>query len=464
LRKWWIWAGSLALVAFLIGIGLLLWIQQLGVAEIKVAGPVLVQDSTPAVLRNENWPCWRGARGDARGEKTTGPLNWSDSDGVVWKTEVPGRGHSSPIVWGGHIFLTTADEAAKTLSVLCLKRDTGKLHWTAPIYQGAFMARHEKNSHASATPACDGRQIYVAHVAEGSLWLSAVDFDGKPVWKTAIGPFVTQWGFGSSPTLYKDLVIVNGDNCGNRLANVVALTSYLAAVRTKTGEILWRVRRPPATTFGAPVVAEVSGRPQLLLGGAGQITSYDPASGVELWSCRWSGSRSASTIAFTKDRVFASTNGETICVRGDGAGDVTDGRLLWRQNKGAADIPSPLYHDGLLYLVNDKGLASCLDGESGNVIWHERLEGNFSSSPILAGDRIYATNEAGATVVLKTGRQFEVLATNHLNDEVLASPVPMGNRLFIRSKRFLWCLGSDASRHGTETPAGKGRPVETQGE
>jgi outer membrane protein assembly factor BamB len=458
LRKWWIWAGSVALVPLLIGAGLLLWIQQRGVAEIRVTGPVLVDDSTPAGLRNEYWPCWRGASGDARREKATGPLNWSDSKSVVWKTEVPGRGHSSPIIWGEHIYLTTADETTNTLSVLCYEGDTGKLKWDTPIYQGSFSARHAKNSHASATPACDGRQIYVPFVADGSLWLSAVGFDGKPAWKTAIGPFMTQWGYGSSPTIYKDLVIIAGENCGDRLANVAALTSYLAAVRTKTGEILWRVRRPRENTFGAPIVAEVSGRPQLLLGGAGQINSYDPASGAELWSCGWSGPRSASTVAFTKDRVFATTDGETICVQGDGAGDVTGDHLLWRQKKGASDIPSPLYHDGRLYLVNDKGLASCLDGESGKVVWNERLQGLFSSSLTLVGDRLYATNEEGTTYVLKAGRQYELLATNKLGDEVLASPVPMGNRLLIRSTRFLWCLGADAPQHAVVAPA------QTQGE
>jgi outer membrane protein assembly factor BamB len=320
------------------------------------------------------------------------------------------------------------------------------------------MSRHAKNSHASATPTCDGRQIYVAYVAEGNLWLSAVDFDGKLAWKTSIGPFMTQWGYGSSPTLYKDLVIVAGDNRGDRLANVAALTSYLAAVRAKTGEIRWRVRRPRETTFGTPVVAQVSGRPQLLLGGAGKVTSYDPATGAEWWSCDWSGPRSASTMAFANDRVFASTDSETICVQGDGAGDVTGDHLLWRQKKGVSDIPSPLYHDGLVYLVNDKGLASCLDGNSGKLIWNDRLPGSFSSSPLLLGDRLYATNEDGTTFVLKAGGQFELLATNPLSDEVLASPVPMGNRLLIRSRRFLWCLGADASRQAVATPA------QTQGE
>jgi outer membrane protein assembly factor BamB len=461
LRKRWIWAGSLPLIASLIGIGLLLWIGRRGVAEIKVTGPANAnaEDAGAAVLPNEYWPCWRGAGGDARREKATGPLNWSDTTAVVWKTEVPGRGHSSPIIWGEHVFLTTADEAAKTLSVLCIASDTGKLHWATPIYQGPFMARHEKNSHASATPACDGRQIYAAYAAEGNLWLSAVALDGKLGWKTSIGPFVTKWGYGSSPTLYKDLVIVAGDNAGDRLTNIAALTSYLAAVRTTTGEIVWRVRRPRESTFGAPVVAEVSGRPQLLLGGADRVTSYDPANGAELWSCGWSGSRSASAIAFTKDRVFATTDCETICVQADGVGDVTGDHRFWRQKKGASDIPSPLYHDGLLFLVNDKGLASCLDGVSGKVIWHERLEGNFSASPLLVGDRLYATNEQGATFVLKAGRQFELLATNQLRDEVLASPVPLGNRLLLRSKRFLWCVGADAAGRAVAAPSDQGRFV-----
>jgi outer membrane protein assembly factor BamB len=423
------------------------FIQRRGVEEIH-ASPDAVRAS-PAVQQPapDDWPCWRGTHGDGKAATSDLPLNWSATENVAWKSAVPGRGHSSPIVWRDRVFLTTADEQGQVQSLLCFRRETGEPLWNTPLHQGAFLACHPKNSHASPTPACDGQHVYVPYLAEDALWVAAVELDGRLAWKTRVGPFVSEWGYGSSPVLYRNLILVAADNKGNRLAHLTAVTSYLAALDGRTGAIVWRVGRPRLHSYGTPVVGTVAGRPQLVLGGAEKVTSYDPATGEELWSSRWPAKRSAGSIALAPDRIFASTttfDPEIVCVRADGSGDVTDSHVLWRQRRGAADIPSPLYHDGHLYVVNDKGVALCLHADTGKIVWQERLGGAFSASPLLAGDRIYATAEDGTTYVFRAAPRYELLATNALGESVLASPIPAGGRLLLRGAGFLWCIGPKA--------------------
>jgi outer membrane protein assembly factor BamB len=397
----------------------------------------------------DDWPCWRGPGGGGVRAGNVPGLHWSETSGVLWRVPVPGVGHASPIVVGDRVIVSTADEQAQTRSVICYDRATGGVRWSALLHQGAFMGKHEKNSHASPTPACDGRQVYVPYIAGDALWLSAINVnDGNIAWQPRVGPFVSEWGYASSPVLYKDLVIVAGDNRGSPADDEKTLTSYLAAVHRGTGEIAWRVRRPLAPNYGTPVVARLAGRDQLLLSGQGAITSYDPATGRELWFCRWSAERSGQSVAFGGDCVYASATwrrAEIVCVRADGSGDVTDSHVVWRHGRGACDVPSPLYHDGRLYLLNDGGLVNCLDAATGRPVWQQRLGGAFSASPVLAGDHILAADEDGTTHVFAAGPQFRLLATNPLNDPLLASPALSGDRIFLRGRNTLWCVGPGAA-------------------
>jgi outer membrane protein assembly factor BamB len=350
------------------------------------------------------------------------------------------------VVRGDRVYLATADEEAGVQSLVCYDRAGGALRWQTPLHRGGLMARHDKNSHASATPACDGRRVYVPLVNAGALWLSAVDVDGGVAWQTRVGPYVSEWGYGSSPALYRGLVIVAGDNKGSKLGHVAGACSYLAAVRAGTGEVVWRVRRPRAFSYGTPVVAEVSGRPQLLLAGAGAVTAYDPATGAELWHCNWPAGRTAGTMAFAPDRVFAAATfpqAELLCIRGDGSGDVGDTHVAWRTARGAPDVPSPLYAGGRLYTVTDAGQAACLDARTGERLWQGRLGAAFSASPVLAAGRVYAASETGTTFVFAAGPRFELLARNALPDEFYASPAVAGGRLFLRGLQTLYCLGTN---------------------
>jgi outer membrane protein assembly factor BamB len=392
-----------------------------------------------------DWPCWRGPLGTGHGLTARPPQKWSESDGVKWKVALPGCGHGSPIVCGDRVLLATADEANQSISMLAIRRGDGSPLWTTAVQHGGLMAKHEKNSHASATPACDGRCAFLPFIAEDSLWLVAVNLDGSQAWRARVGPFHSQWGYGSSPVYWRGLVIVAGDNKGSRLADLAATTSYLAALDAQTGEVVWRVRRPREHSYGTPIVGEIAGRSQLLLGGHESVRSYDPATGEELWWCTWPVGRMAGTIAFDTERIFASgtfPSQEVVCVRADGHGDVTDTHVVWRQRRGAADVPSPLLIDGRLLLIGDHGVVTCLAADTGRSVWQQRLSGAFWASPVAANGLVYAVNEDGRTHVIRVGKTFESVAENQLDGVVHASPALAGNELYLRTDRSLYRLAA----------------------
>jgi outer membrane protein assembly factor BamB len=408
------------------------------VAPLGAAG----SEEVVAPPRPDDWPCWRGPHGDGTSEGAP-PRTWSVSANVAWKVAVPGRGHSSPVVRGDRVYLSTADEDAGVQSLLCYERSAGSLLWNMEVHRGGLMARHDKNSHASSTPACDGRCVYVAFVNHDALWLSAIASDGGLAWQTRVGPFVSEWGYGSSPVIYRGLVIVAGENKGSKLAHFTGLCSYLAAVRASDGEVVWRVRRPRAFSYGTPVVARVCGRDQLVLAGAEAVTSYDPATGAELWYCPWPAGRTAGTAALGPDRVFAATTvprAEWLCVRADGSGDVGATHVEWRHSRAVPDVPSPICYGGRLYAVTDSGQAVCLDVTTGEVVWQHRLAGSFSASPVLAGELLYAVSESGTTYIFKAAAKFEAVAKNVLPDDVFATPAVAGHQLILRGRQTLYCM------------------------
>jgi outer membrane protein assembly factor BamB len=399
----------------------------------------------------DDWPGWRGRNG--LGVRTNPlPLSkWDANSGVLWVAPVAGEGHSSPIVVADRVFLTSADQREQTLVLLAHDRKTGALLWKTMLARGGFMVKHHKNSHASATPVGDGKRIYVPYIANGTLQMAAVDVAGSIVWQRAIGPFVSEHGYASSPVLYKDLVIIAGDNQGSPSAADPASTSHLTALRTGDGETAWRVSRPLVPSYGTPVVAHLAGRDQLLLSGAERIVGHDPGTGKELWFYRWSALRTANSMACGPDCVFASAawrENQIVCVRADGNGDVTDTHLVWKRKRPVTDVPSPLFHDGRLYLTTDRGIVTAMDAATGKEIWQNRLGDSISASPVLAGDVIFSTDESGATYLFKAGPQFELLATNALNDRTSASPALCGDHIFLRSARFLWCLDGKTVGNG----------------
>jgi outer membrane protein assembly factor BamB len=425
-------ASLLAVLLFSTGCG-----QSPPLEEVR-AGGAAVTAAADVVAAAGDWPWWRGPQHDGKSGDEDPPTEWSESKHIVWQAEVPGRGHASPIVVADRVLLASADERQQKQMLLGYDRKTGKELWRTIVHEGGFMRGHQKNSHASATPACDGKRVFAAFINFSALRVTATDLEGNILWQKDAGTFHSEHGYGSSPVLYKSLVIVCGDNAGS---------SFLAALDRETGAIVWRTARErPGRhgNYGTPVVCQLAGKPQLLLAGHGTLSSYDPATGERLWFCSGPAQVSASTVACSDTLVFASAGypeKEIIAVRADGSGDVSQTHVAWRATKGVSYVPSPIYHDGRLYVINDSGIASCVDAASGESLWQERLGGNFSSSPVLAGGKLFVTSETGTTHVLEAAAKFKQLGQNELGDSGFASPAIVGGQIFLRSGSRLYCIG-----------------------
>ncbi len=399
---------------------------------------------SPVPLSATDWPVWRGPSGmGIAAADAAPPLTWSDGAQIRWKTPLPGRGHSTPIVFGNTIVLTTADEAQEIQSVLAFRRDTGEPIWKTDVHRGAFPSRiHRKNTHASPTAAFDGERIFVLFFQGGNVQLSALSpSDGSILWTKNTGPFRGQFnfGYGASPLIHDDLVIVSSD---------FPRGGYLAAFRRTDGDEVWRVPRSEATSYSSPIVARTGGRDQLVLSGAGQVNAYDPSNGRLLWSAEAGTKATCGTLIWDDERVYASggyPGKQTVAVRSDGSTQV-----VWSHRVKCYE-QSMLIHDGHIYAVADGGIAYCWDAESGRQKWVERLGGgDISASPVLVGDRIYATFERGLTVVFRANpSRFEKLGQSQLGDETFATPLFLGDRVYLRiaensgrdRREYLVCVG-----------------------
>jgi len=398
----------------------------------------------PIVVSPRDWPWWRGPNRDGIAIDQDVPIEFGPDKNVAWRAELPGRGHASPIVWGDRIVVHTADESDQTQWLLAYDRRDGRPIWKTKLHSGGFQTKvHRVNSHASATPACDGQRVFAVYVADGFLWTSAVSLnDGAIEWQTRAGAFDSIYGFGMSPAIHESLVIVNGDNDQTG--------AFLAAMHRKTGRIVWRIRRPKIDTYATPIVARVAGRDQVLLGGS-IMAGYDPNNGRELWRCDGpTAETTANTVAFSRDTIYVSGGYPKpytlIGVRGDGSGDVTATHRLWTVSRRMPYVPSPLWADGLLFIVEDFGIASCVDAADGKIIWSQRLGGDVSSSPVKCGDRIYVASETGKVYVFLAARNFELLAENNIHDPIMATPTICGGGILVRTERTLFSFGAPQGR------------------
>ncbi len=386
-----------------------------------------------------DWPWWRGPSFD--GVATSGqklPTSWSAAQNVIWKTPVPGRGHGTPIVVGNQVVLVTSDEAKQTQTVLCHDRASGKLLWRTLVHQGKFMRRNKKASQASSTPACDGERFYVNFANGGGAYTTALDRDGKIVWQTKVTDYVVHQAYGSSPAIYQDLVLVTADN---KKAGVVA------ALDRKTGNVAWKVKRPKKPNYPSPVVLKVAGREQLVVTGCDLVTSLDPSTGKKLWEIPGATTECVTTTVTDGLHVYSSggyPKNHVSAVRADGSG-----KVAWRNNV-RVYVPSMIVRDGYLYGIADAGIAYCWKSDTGEEKWKGRLGGTFSASLTLSGDHLYAANEAGECFVFEASpKGFNLIAKNQLGDEIFATPVICGDRLYQRvahrdgSKRqeMLYCIG-----------------------
>jgi outer membrane protein assembly factor BamB len=423
----------------------------------------------------QNWPQWRGPQGSGISDEKNLPSEWSADKNILWKTPLPGRGHSSPVVWGNRIFLTTDIEGdvvpgAKaiqhvrkgeiwvhpdsvsgnrkhTLKVLCLDRATGKTLWEKNAYEGTVLDdRHRKNTYASSTAVTDGKLVYAFFEAEG---LYCYNFAGKLIWKTSVGK-VSKVGMGpgTSPVLYENLIILQCDQ-----EDGGPDISFIAAVDKRTGKEVWRIKRDHRKTHATPLIVRTGKRAELIASGWETVVAYDPATGKELWRCEGVRGWAIPSPVANPDMVFVSAGypgKRAMGIKLGANGDLTGTpNLVWSYDKGTAYVTSPILYGDYLYLVSDKGILTCIDAKTGAI----KYEGGrvptpatFSASAIAFDGKIFLTSEDGDTFVIKAGPKHEVLTTNSLGEPVYASPAISDGMLFIRGEKNIYCIGQDTKK------------------
>lgn len=389
----------------------------------------------------DDWSRWRGPTGDGiAADDQKPPVTWSEEQNVIWKTKVPGRGHASPIILGEEIFLATADKATESQSVICYDRADGSEKWRQVINTGELEAKvHPNNSRASSTIATDGTRLFAAFSNHGSVHVTALDLAGKELWRQTLGVYVPVYpfGFGASPIVFEDLVIVTNENRQDS-----AIVAYEAA----TGQERYRIKRDGISSYSTPVVANVGGKEQLFISGGRSVVSYDPRTGEKNWSVPTKWDVSCGTMVWDGDLVFASGGfpaQQTLAV------NASSGQLVW-ENSIKAYEQSMIVVDGYLYAHSDNGGLYCWRAKDGKEMWKERFKRGESASPVLANGHLYFTAEDGETIVIKANpRKFEQVSRNRLGNSGFASPAVCGQRLYYRigkqeagqMQEYLVCIG-----------------------
>jgi outer membrane protein assembly factor BamB len=388
---------------------------------------------TPALAGD--WPQFRGPTGQGSSDERGLPLTWSESKNVKWKVAIPGKGWSSPVIHGDKIWLTTATDEGKSLRAISVDRNTGAILVNVEVFRLKSLGHiSSKNSNASPTPVLEGERVYVHFGANGTACLSQ---SGEIIWKTRLEYDNGQHGSGGSPVLYENLVIVSCD--GQDVQFVVALDKL-------TGKVRWKKSREGYQAYTTPLVVPMAAGDQLISPGAFRAIAYDPLTGKELWQVKYGeGFSNVPRPVYGDGLVFICTGFQEpslLAVRLDGHGDVTKSHVAWTLKRGAPLTPSPLLVGGELYLINDNGIASCVDAKTGVANWQVRLGGNHSASPIYADGRIYFLSEEGESVVILPGKQFKAVAQNQLDGQTLASMAVSGGSIFIRSLTHLYRLSN----------------------
>lgn len=424
-------------------------------------------NSTAGMPRTSNWPQWRGPSGQGTSAEKNLPAEWSATKNIKWKTAIAGRGHSSPIVWGNKIFLTTAiegpvvpgakavthiDEGKEylhpdsvgadhqhTFKVICLSRDTGRILWEQTAFAGTpYDNRHRKASFASSTPATDGKFVYAFFGTEGMF---AYDLNGKLAWKAEVGKLGTfGMGVGTSPILYGNLVILQCDEESGA-------ASFIVALDKKTGKEVWRTPRKVQASWATPLLVNTAKRSEIITTGNEFVIAYDPATGKELWRHKGVESNAIPSPVANSEMVFISAGYPAkiaMAIKLGGAGDLVDA-VVWKYAKGTAYVPSPILYGDYLYLTTDRGILTCLDAKTGEVKYEGGrvpVPATFTASPVAFEGKILLTSEDGDTFMVKAGPKHEILGTSSVGEPVYASPAIADGKIFIRGEKNLYCIGS----------------------
>jgi outer membrane protein assembly factor BamB len=413
------------------------------------------------VLSAENWPQWRGPGGNGVSTEKGLPSEWSATRNVAWKTEIPGRGHSSPVVWGDRIYLTTSFEGdpvtdakppkhiqegqvfrhpdstgmdhTQKLAVLAIDTKSGKILWQQQAYEGrVYDERHKKNTYATPTPVTDGKTVYVSFESQGVYAYSTA---GKLKWKASLGNIGTVgMGGATSPVLFEDLVLLLCDQEEGE-------GSFLAALSAKNGELVWKTPRKEAANWSTPILIRNGAKTLLVAPGMQNTIAYDPRTGKEAWRIKGVVGNTVPSPVAGLDMVFNSAGYPDKRVNATR----TDGTPVWTYEKGSAYVPSPILYGDYLYVTTDRGLLTCFEARSGKVLYEGKRvpkPATFSASPVAFEGHLFMTSEDGDTFVIQAGPEHAVLQTNSLDEPVYASPAISGGRVYIRGARHLYAIGN----------------------
>jgi outer membrane protein assembly factor BamB len=393
------------------------------------------------LLSGADWPRFRGPNGTGIANDRDIPVKWTEKN-ILWKTPLPGTGHSSAIVVKNRVFLEAATKTERLL--ICIDARSGKTIWTKSV-PGQVAHTHDRSSLASATPCSDGECVYCVFWDGKHVWLHGYDFAGKHLWKADLGEFTSQHGPGFSPMVYDGKVFVNNDQDGS---------AVLQAFHAKDGKPAWDVKRPAfRACYSTPFIHEqgASG-PELIVTSTAGISGYNPTDGTEIWKYTWSFTGMAlrtvgSSVEADGLVIAAAGDGSgargMIAVKLGGKGDVTRTNLVWEKDRGTPYVPSVLAYQGHLYTIHDKtGIATCYETKTGKIIWEERLNLPMMSSPVLVDGKVFAAGERGDVVVFAASPAGgKPLARNHLGELVYSTPALANGRLYIRGEKHLFCIG-----------------------
>ncbi len=397
----------------------------------------------------EDWPSWRGPRGDGSSLEQDVPVHWDIPTGknVAWEASIPGVGHASPVVSQDRVFVVSCLEDRNQRVLLCLDRQTGKSLWQTVVLEAPLEKRHKLNSRASGTPAADGEQVFVTFLAPdftsdnertpGEMVVAAYDYAGKPQWVVRPGRFASTHGFCSSPVLFEDLVIVNGDHDGD---------SYIAALDKQTGATRWKFHRQYKTrSYVTPIIRDIGGRTQMLLSGSKCVVSLDPRSGGLHWEMDGPTEQFVASPVFNGEYLFLTAgfpDHHILAIRPDGSGKVGTDQIAWRTTKNCAYVPSPIIVGDYFLVAADDGIASCCAAKTGERLWVERLAPHYSASLVTAQGLVYFLADDGTTKVVRPGPQFELVAENPTGEDCCASPAIANGQILIRGETRLFAIGA----------------------
>ncbi|MBK6282208.1 MAG: PQQ-binding-like beta-propeller repeat protein [Draconibacterium sp.] len=386
----------------------------------------------------QNWPNWRGPNGDGTSTEINLPVKWDSITNVLWKSEVPGTGHSSPIIWENKLFTLSAVSETNEKILLCFDVENGDLLWQKTIIKSDFENKHNDNSFASGTPATDGKLVYVSVLDKDDVLVAAYDFSGEQVWVQRPGKFSSPHGYSCSPALFEDKVIINGDSQGE---------AFIAALNKKDGKVIWKVDHDkPAHSFSTPIFREITGKKQMIFCGNKEIASYNPEDGSRYWWVNGPSEDFCSSPVYNEklNLVLVSSawpQRHLLAIKPDGNGDVTESHVVWQTTKGAYYVPSPVCTDDYLFSTMTNGQVHCIEVATGNIMWTENL-GKQYSSPVLANGLVYMPNDDGVITVIKPGSKFEMVAQNSIGERMNASPAISKGKIYLRGDSHIFCIGN----------------------